>query len=228
MALFNSSRFHLAEALGRFAADTEPGMRVLDAGAGDQPYAGLFSHTRYESADFEKVDKPYARSTHVCDLRAIPVEDARFDRIVFSQVMEHLDDPAATLAELRRVLKPGGLLFCSCPLYYEEHEAPYDFYRYTQYAHRHLFGQAGFEIERLDWLEGYLGTVAYQLKQMARDLPLLPPRGAPLSALLLWPAVVACKAAALPLTLALSRLDAMAKITGRGHPKNYLVLARAA
>jgi hypothetical protein len=54
------------------------GARILDghedAGAGDAPYKGLFRHARYESADFEKVDKTYARTTYGCDLKNLPVK----------------------------------------------------------------------------------------------------------------------------------------------------------
>lgn len=46
----------------------------------------------------------------------------------------------------------------SAPLFYEEHETPYDFYRYTQFGVRHLMETTGFVIERLDWLEGYFGS----------------------------------------------------------------------
>lgn len=107
------------------------GALVLDAGAGTAPYAELFSHARYESADFEKLEKEYA-STYVCDLGAIPVEDARYDAVVFNQVMEHLPEPARVLAELGRVIKPGGRMIYTGPFFYEEHEGPYDFYRYTR------------------------------------------------------------------------------------------------
>ena len=62
-------------------------------------------------ADFEKVDKEYAQSTYVCDLASIPVEDERFDAVVFNQVLEHLPEPKRVLAELNRVLKKGPV----CP-----------------------------------------------------------------------------------------------------------------
>ena len=58
-------------------------MMVLDAGAGEQPYAKYFDHCTYESADFEMVDKPYAKSTYVCDLAQIPTADGRFYRILY-------------------------------------------------------------------------------------------------------------------------------------------------
>ncbi|WP_322513018.1 class I SAM-dependent methyltransferase, partial [Chloroflexus sp.] len=105
---FNSSRYRLWQENAAFAAAIPQGALVLDAGAGEAPYQSLFRHTRYESADFQKVNKPYAPSTYVCDLKSIPVEDNRFDFIVFNQVMEHLPEPKLVLNELYRVLKPGG------------------------------------------------------------------------------------------------------------------------
>ena len=42
-----------------FAARLPAGALVLDAGAGKQPYRQHFAHCRYETADFEKVDKKW-------------------------------------------------------------------------------------------------------------------------------------------------------------------------
>ncbi len=113
----------------------------------------------------------YAPLDYVCELTDIPVEDGRFDRILFNQVLEHLPEPGRALAELHRVLKPGGLIFCSVPLFFAEHQIPHDYYRYTRFALRRLFDEAGFEIDRISWLEGYFGTVAYQFQLMQRSLP---------------------------------------------------------
>ena len=140
---FNSSRARLWLENAAFASGIPPGSIVLDAGSGLAPYKSLFDHTRYESADFGQVQKKYAPPAYVCDLRTIPVDDARFDAIIFNQVMEHVPEPLAVLRELYRVLKPGGRLLYSAPLFYEEHERPYDFYRYTQYGIRYLFDRAG-------------------------------------------------------------------------------------
>jgi SAM-dependent methyltransferase len=104
----NSSRLHLEGFLRRAAASVPAGSRVLDAGAGDCVYAPLFQGLQYESADFGKVDKPYGPLTYECDLAAIPFEDARFDMVVLTQVLEHIPDPGRVLTELSRVLKPGG------------------------------------------------------------------------------------------------------------------------
>jgi SAM-dependent methyltransferase len=120
------------------------------------------------------VSKRYAESTYVCDLSKIPVNNNRYDAIIFTQVMEHLPDPTKVVNELFRVLKPGGRLFYSGPLLFHEHEVPYDFMRYTQYGVRNIFERAGFHVSDVEWLEGYLGTVSYELRRMSKNLPLWP------------------------------------------------------
>jgi 2-polyprenyl-3-methyl-5-hydroxy-6-metoxy-1,4-benzoquinol methylase len=45
----------------------------------------------------------------------LPFDDAAFDLVWCSEVIEHLEDPAFALGELRRVTKPGGLLLLTTP-----------------------------------------------------------------------------------------------------------------
>ncbi len=226
IAYFNASRVHLQEYIAAFAAQTESQMRLLDAGAGDAPYKKLFAHAIYETADLQTVDKPYATTDYICDLRNIPVPDNSFDRILFNQVMEHVPDPRAVLVELHRVLKPGGRIFCSAPLCYEEHEQPYDFYRYTQFGHKYLFNEAKFEIDSIEWMEGYLGTLGYQLWRGSKQLPLWHGRsGNILSRIALLPVFLIIRCMLFAASAILSRLDTRLKIVDRGSPLNYVVLA---
>ena len=51
---------------------------------------------------------------------ALPFRAARFDRIICSEVLEHVTDPAQAVSELGRVLKPGGLLAVSVPTPFTE------------------------------------------------------------------------------------------------------------
>jgi SAM-dependent methyltransferase len=220
----NSSRERLFLENEAFAASIPDGARVLDAGSGEAPYKPLLAHCRYESADFEMVDKPYAKSTYVCDLREIPVEDQRFDAVIFNQVMEHVPEPAKVLAELFRVLKPGGRMIYTAPLFYEEHEQPYDFYRYTQFAIRYLFEGAGFRIDRLDWMDGYYSTVAYQQNRMVRFLPIKPSAVAPgLLGYAMAPLMLFLRVQAAPLSFVFHWMEMRQKVT-RGYPKNYVAI----
>ena len=211
----NSSRFYLNAFVQRAARSVPSGSLVLDAGVGDGLYRHHFADHRYESADFAQVEKAYAPDiTYVCDLANIPVEDDRYDLVVLTQVLEHLPEPHKVLAELRRVLKPGAEIWASCPFYFEEHEQPYDFYRYTQFALRWQFETAGFSDPQVEWLEGYFMTVSYQLSLMRSAIPRKP-----------W--LVPIKAVVRGLAELLARLDTSHKTTSVGHPKNYTVIATA-
>ncbi len=224
--LTNSSRVHLERIIAAFANDMPAGSRMLDVGAGNAPYKTLFGKVRYESADFEKVEKEYAASTYVCDIcDHIPVSDNSFDFILFSQVLEHLREPAKALAEVFRVLAPGGSLLCTVPLFYEEHEKPYDFFRYTQFAHRYLFGAAGFEIEKLEWLEGFFGTCGYMLETIYKYAPT---EVAGTSDQSVWAKafLTGFKPIAFAAAGMFYKLDLTWKVTHVGFPKNYVVRAK--
>jgi SAM-dependent methyltransferase len=220
---------YLRRRVARFAAATEPGMLVLDAGAGKSPYRKLFDHAKYEAADFAQLTTGYAPLDYVCDLTDIPVEDGRFDRVICNQVLEHLPEPGKALAELYRVLKPGGRILLSAPLYYAEHQVPYDFFRYTRYSLRRLFEQAGFDIERIEWLEGYFGTMSYQFRQMHHGLPRNLGEVRRLESgwrlVYLAPLLLGTRLLAGLLHTAYFRADVHWKYTRRGMAKNYVVVA---
>lgn len=53
----------------------------------------------------------------VCTQAEIPYADASFDIVVSHDVLEHVDNPQQSMAEIARVLKPGGEAFIVCPVY---------------------------------------------------------------------------------------------------------------
>ena len=222
----NPSRTRLLAFVSRAAEAVPAGGTILDAGAGEGMHRDHFRHAQYEAADFVQVDKQYGAVDYVCDLRNIPVEADRYDLVLLTQVLEHLPEPKEVLQELRRVLKPGGSLWLSTPLYFEEHEQPHDYYRYTQFGLQYLVTEAGFELRELEWLEGYFGTLYQQALVASRSLPTRPKdygggaAGVGLAAIsrLAKPALLASAAL-------FSRLELRQSYTGAGHPKNYSVVA---
>jgi demethylmenaquinone methyltransferase/2-methoxy-6-polyprenyl-1,4-benzoquinol methylase len=100
------------------AAAVAPGDRVLDAccGTGDLALAGLRAGARVTGLDFSErmLDRARRKSTAVewvrGDALAIPFEDGAFDAATVGFGVRNLDDLERGLAELRRVLRPGGRL----------------------------------------------------------------------------------------------------------------------
>jgi SAM-dependent methyltransferase len=63
----------------------------------------------------------------VCTEIEIPYPDETFDIALSHDVLEHVKDPRVSVAEIRRVLRPGGLSFNAFPLYFgaESHHLDY-------------------------------------------------------------------------------------------------------
>jgi SAM-dependent methyltransferase len=216
---------HAVNAFVRAAAERAPaGACVLDAGAGECVYRPLFEGRRYVAIDRGVGDGAwdYGRLDARADLERVPFARASFEFVLCTETLEHLARPARVLAELRRVLKPGGTLALSVPFLHPVHQAPHDYYRYTPYGLRHLLGEAGFVVESLQAAGGFFTFLHLQLGDLPSHLPL----GVKASArsLLGWPfrAFIRASAAILRGGVALlRRLD-----SGETRPLHYLVLAQ--
>jgi len=83
----------------------------------------------------------------VADAHALPFRDESISIILFKNVLEHIRDPSAAMAEIRRVLKPGGLLYIKLPFLQPFHAIPDDYQRYTVSGMKELLK----EYEELDF-----------------------------------------------------------------------------
>src|SRR5690606_18990030 len=63
-----------------------------------------------------------------------PFADESYDGLLATEVFEHVPNPSTLLGEAYRVLRPGSCLIVSTPFAWREHEAPYDFFRYTSFG----------------------------------------------------------------------------------------------
>lgn len=99
------------------------GSRCLDLGCGDGHMMVPWAQKRklsYVGVDIaaSAVEQARARgleADQVDDSGRLPYDDASFDAVICSEVIEHLFDPAATVAEGVRVLRPGGVMMVSTP-----------------------------------------------------------------------------------------------------------------
>lgn len=75
----------------------------------------------------------------VCDGQCLPFENESVDMIVLDQVLEHVADERAVLAEARRCLRKRGIVYSGVPFYFPNHGFPFDFRRFTPLGHRCLY-----------------------------------------------------------------------------------------
>lgn len=158
-------RRSIVEFVAAVAASLPPGSRVADVGAGSAPFRELFSHVDYMTID--RGESPHGDASDfdvVASAEDVPLDDVSLDAIVCTQVLEHLPEPAQAVAEFYRLLKPGGRLFLTAPLVWEEHEKPYDFFRYTRSGLEHLLSQAGFERLEITGRTDCFSTLAQLLR----------------------------------------------------------------
>ncbi len=79
------------------------------------------------------------RPAVVFDAHDIPFEDETFDGVIAQAVLEHVADPVGCAEEIRRVLRPRGIVYAETPFMQQVHEGAYDFTRFTHLGHRRLW-----------------------------------------------------------------------------------------
>ncbi len=122
--------------------------QLLDFGCGRKPYESLFKVDSYLGVDVEVSGHDHSRSKVDVFYQGnrLPFEDHKFDCVVSFEVLEHVFNPQEMLPELNRVLKKDGLILVTVPFCWNEHEAPFDYARYSSFGLAHLLRSNGFEI----------------------------------------------------------------------------------
>jgi SAM-dependent methyltransferase len=157
-------RHALAEWLRAQATELESRgqVRVLDVGCGPKPYYPFFAHVSSEYIGVDVVENPAAELRG--PVEALPVEDASFDVVLCTQVLEHCDDPAQAVRELRRVTAPGGRVLASTHGVQVYHPSPVDYWRWTHEGLRRVFEQnAGWSSLTVDAAAGTGSALAMLL-----------------------------------------------------------------
>jgi ubiquinone/menaquinone biosynthesis C-methylase UbiE len=113
------------------------------------------------------VDTPGSGHVHVdseydvlFDGQRLPFADQVFDVVLATEVFEHVVDLDGVLAELKRVLRPGGKLLVTAPFLYPEHELPTDYRRFTQNGLVTVLSKHGFRQESKQRIGNAVETLA--------------------------------------------------------------------
>lgn len=120
----------IANAIGWFqrgrsravAAVVPPAARILDVGCGNGEFLRHLQAAGFRPEGTEWTPESAARipaewqiPIHVGELTALALPSASYDAATLWHVFEHLSEPAAAIAELHRLLRPGAPLFLSMP-----------------------------------------------------------------------------------------------------------------
>lgn len=140
------------------------GGRTLDCGAGRR-------EVQDESiVNMEIVD--YASTDVLAVGQALPFADASFDLVLSLAVLEHVDDPFACAAELVRVVKPGGKIFCVVPFLQPEHGYPNHFFNMTRQGLAKLFdGKARILAHEVPTYGAPIYTLCWFVHEYLANLP---------------------------------------------------------
>jgi len=107
------------------------------------------------------------------DLTRLPFGDARFDVLTCLDTLEHIEDDTAALAEIHRVLKPGGYALMTVPAHpwmFSAHDrALHHVRRYRRAELRQRVADSGLEIVRLRWINSVLFPLIASARLVSRD-----------------------------------------------------------
>lgn len=190
--------------------------RLLDLGCGRVP---LYEAYKGYITDCTCIDWGLSLhdSIHLdfqCDLNSpLPCCNAEFDTILLSDVLEHIATPDNLWREMSRVLAPRGKIILNVPFYYGIHEAPHDYYRFTEFALRRFAEQARLSVVTLQPFGGTPAIITDLFAKTAIRLPLL---GKPLALFAQW------------ITYGLTRMGPLKKIsdaTKVRFPLGYFLVA---
>lgn len=166
------SRKPVEQSVVEFAKRFIKGDTVLDIGCGDKPYQKYFSCTYLGLDNF-----PEAKAEIRRDAWDTGLADNSVDGIVLNQSLEHIFDVNATIAEIERILKHGGVVLVTAPQTMRNHTAPVasknvphhnfdinqhpywnvDYWRFTKFGLILLF--KNFHIDKIEETNTYLVTL---------------------------------------------------------------------
>lgn len=159
---------------------------LLDLGAGKAPlYSAYKPYVKSVTlADWANSPHENKHLDVFCDItKKLPFKKDQFDTIILSDVLEHIPNPKDLILELKRILKPQGIVLMNVPFMYQVHEAPHDYHRYTEFMLEKMLKDANMKVIKIDALGGgwtvfidLTSKLLYRRPTVARLIQVLGPR----------------------------------------------------
>jgi SAM-dependent methyltransferase len=141
--------------------------KLLDAGCGTMPFRQYLEGcvAEYHSLDVEKRVPEVEFVADVQDMRI--VSSGSYDTVFCSEVLEHIPEPKRAIAEVRRILRPGGKCIFTVPYLSRLHEEPFDYFRYTRHGLQFLLEKNGFRVLEIVSTGSLFSFLGHQLSMVA-------------------------------------------------------------
>ncbi len=138
--------------------------RVLDVEVGNQPYRRYLR----PGSEYVAMGIAGARGGHItADARHTLLASAVFDGAIYTEVIEHVTDPAFVVQEISRICRPGARLCLSAPMSWGLHYEPHDYFRFANHGIDSLLGRSGFRIKETIRIGGLFTMVLARLADAA-------------------------------------------------------------
>jgi len=146
--------------------------KILDVGCGKKPYRRYF----VDSQLYIGVDKHAQEADVVAVAEELPFRGGCFDIVLCIQVLEHVENPKRVLEEIKRVLRPNGVVVLSTHGFWiEDHEIP-DYWRWTFQGLAKILDECGFKIVKhvsTEPVTSFFQTVLLFIPQKPLFVPLI-------------------------------------------------------
>lgn len=142
--------------------------RLLNAGCGERNISAWLSALGVSEITHYDIASSLPGAV-IGPLEDMPFPDASFDTILCNAVLEHVERVDDVVAELARVLRPGGHAIFSVPFLQPYHECPRDFRRYTKEGLVALGAAAGLEAVEVNPVHSAAQTVGWILWEIAQE-----------------------------------------------------------
>lgn len=161
-------------------AGISPTATVVDIGTGTG--ANLRLLKRMGFSDVTGID-PSEHAAHWCaeknlgkvrtgDIRALPIPDSSVDLLLATDVIEHVDEDDQAVAEIRRVLRPGGTALITVPAFSSlwglQDIKSHHYRRYRMMPFLKLIERSGLVVEKNFYFNYLLFVPIYAARQIIR------------------------------------------------------------
>lgn len=152
------------ERFGQLLREQADNAVVLDLGGGDRrhpdPRVLNFEYMKFDRSDF------------FGDGLNLPIRTDSVDLILSQAVLEHVPDPRRAVSEMRRILRPGGVVYAEVAFMQPLHAVPFHFFNVTEHGAQLLFQE--FDVLEIGSAGGLVDTMTWLLRLVEADRVLGP------------------------------------------------------